>query len=382
MSRSLLRLTGFILLISLLGSGCTVLRSGGDTESQQAEIPGVATVPPGYTFPDGDVITVATWNVENFVDAHDNPYIDNSRENSPGESMYGRFDLLVKGLRSLDADVVVLQEIESEAFVMDIAENHLSDMGYEFFTATESPDWFQNVVLMSRVPLGVVESYADVVTPVEGITADNGDPAAQSLTNNRIWRAEVFARPDYAIHVVGAHLKAGRGTRNAGWRIGQIRLLHERFNDLLATDPNANILVAGDLNSLNNSPELRLLLNHPARPAPDSLTAGTAGWNAEFADPLHGTDTFTHSSDAPERQLDYILVNEGARPELVPGSARGRVSAERKRHDQTQRPPSRCDSATHGRAVSEPSPRVHLSFSTPEYRYDIGLSSCVCIVWM
>ena len=321
MSRSLLRLTGVILLISLLGSGCTVLRSGGDTESQQAEIPGVATVPPGYTFPDGDVITVATWNVENFVDAHDNPYIDNSRENSPGESMYGRFDLLVKGLRSLDADVVVLQEIESEAFVMDIAENHLSDMGYEFFTATESPDWFQNVVLMSRVPLGVVESYADVVTPVEGITAENGDPAAQSLTNNRIWRAEVFARPDYAIHVVGAHLKAGRGTRNAGWRIGQIRLLHERFNNLLATDPNANILVAGDLNSLNNSPELRLLLNHPARPAPDSLTAGTADWNAEFADPLHGTDTFTHSSDAPERQLDYILVNEGARPELVPGSA-------------------------------------------------------------
>jgi endonuclease/exonuclease/phosphatase family metal-dependent hydrolase len=174
---------------------------------------------------------------------------------------------------------------------------------------------------MSRVPLGVVESYADVVTPIEGITTDEGNPAAQSLTNNRIWRAEIFARPDYSLHVVGAHLKAGRGERNAGWRIGQVRLLHERFNDLLATDPDANILVAGDLNSLSDSPELRLLLNNPARPAPDSINAGTADWAAEFVDPLHGADTFTHPSDAPERQLDYILVNEGTRPELVPGSA-------------------------------------------------------------
>jgi endonuclease/exonuclease/phosphatase family metal-dependent hydrolase len=321
LSRSLLHLAGLVLLVSLLASGCTALRSGSDTGSGPAEIPGAATVPPGYTFPVGDEISVATWNVENFVDAHDNPYIDNSRENSPGESMYGRFDLLVKGLRALDADIVVLQEIESEAFVMDIAENHLSDMGYEFFAATESPDWFQNVVLMSRVPLGVVESYADVVTPIEGITTDEGEPAAQSLTNNRIWRTEVFARPDYAVHIVGAHLKAGRGERNAGWRIGQIRLLHERFNDLLTTDSDANILVAGDLNSLSNSPELRVLLNHPDRPAPDSLTAGTSTWTAEFVDPLHGTDTFTHPSDAPERQLDYILINQGARPELVPGSA-------------------------------------------------------------
>lgn len=321
LSGSLLRFASLVLLVSLVASGCTVLRSGSDTGGRQAEIPGVATVPPGYAFPGGDEISVATWNVENFVDSHDNPYIDNRREDSPGESMYGRFDLLVKGLRALDADVVVLQEIESEAFVMDIAENHLSDMGYEFFAATESPDWFQNVVLMSRVPLGVVESYADVVTPIEGITTDEGEPAAQSLTNNRIWRAEVFARPDYAVHVVGAHLKAGRGERNAGWRIGQVRLLHEQFNDLLTTDPDANILVAGDLNSLSDSPELRLLLNDPARPAPDSITAGTGNWTAEFVDPLHGTDTFTHPSDAPERQLDYILVNDGARLELVPGSA-------------------------------------------------------------
>ena len=320
--RTVYRLSGCFLLLFFLTVGCSTLRTSDAPSSPRAEIPGAATTPADYAFPSSDSLTVATWNVENFVDAHDNPYIDNDREDNPGESMYGRVDLFVDGLRALDADIVVLQEIESEAFVQQIVENRLSDMGYRFFTATESPDWFQNVVLMSRVPLGVVESYSDVVTPIEGITDDNGQPAAQSLTNNRIWRAEVFARPDYTLYLVGAHLKAGPGPRNAGWRIGQVRLLHEQFNELQAANPQANILVAGDLNSLSDSPELRLLLNHPERPAPDSLTSGTSDWTARFRDPLHGRETHTHPSDTPERQLDYILVNEAAYPELLTQTAR------------------------------------------------------------
>ncbi|WP_179862189.1 endonuclease/exonuclease/phosphatase family protein [Longibacter salinarum] len=313
---------GLVLLIAATVSGCSGVFSTTDSPSGTANIPGVATVPPGYDFPADDSLTVATWNVENFVDEYDNPYIDNEWENSPPDDMYARFKLFIRGVRALDADIVVLQEIESEAFAQSIAEEHLSDMGYQFFTATESPDWFQNVVLMSRVPLGVVESYSDVVTPIEGITTDEGEPAAQSLTNNRIWRATVHARPDYTVHLVGAHLKAGRDDRDRGWRVGQVRLLHERFNDLLATTPDANILVAGDLNSLSDSPELRLLLNDSDRPAPGSMQQDTGEWNATFIDPLHGRPTFTHPSDNPERQLDYILINENTQPELVPGSAR------------------------------------------------------------
>jgi len=319
--RPITRVIALLLVSMAFLTGCSALSSSTSSETSAPDIPGVATTPPDYAFPAGDSLTVATWNVENFVDEYDNPYIDNERENEPPEDMYARFKLFIRGIRALDADVVVLQEIESEAFVQAIAEEHLSDMGYRFFTATESPDWFQNVVLMSRVPLGVVESYSDVVTPVEGIETDDGEPEAQSLTNNRIWRATIHARPDYSFHLVGAHLKAGPGPRNAGWRIGQIRLLHERFNDLLATDPDANILIAGDLNSLADSPELRLLLNTDDRPAPDSLQAGTDDWAASFVDPLHGTTTLTHPSDNPERQLDYILLNQHALPELVSGSA-------------------------------------------------------------
>lgn len=279
------------------------------------------TVLPGYEFPEADTVRVVTWNVEHFVDAYDDPYVDNRRENEPGEAMYGRVDLFVQAVRQLDADVLVLQEFESEAFAMSLVEERLSDSGYEFFASTESPTWYQNVVVMSRVPLGEVESYADVVTPIKGFTTDEGEPEAQSLTNHRVWLAEVHVRRGYDLHLVGAHLKAGPGARNAAWRIGQVRMLHEQFNDVLALDPDANLLVAGDLNSLSDSPELRLLLNTPERPAPDSLQTGTGDWKASFTGPLHGRTTYTHPTESPERQLDYLLVGEHLRPELVEGSA-------------------------------------------------------------
>jgi endonuclease/exonuclease/phosphatase family metal-dependent hydrolase len=227
---------------------------------------------------------------------------------------------VVRALREIDADLVVLQEAESEAFLQEISREQLSEMGYRFATSTESPSWYMNVVLLSRYPLGVVRNYADVVTPIAGRQADNGEPAAQSLTNHRLWMADVRMGSKTTWTVAGAHLKAGRSAEDRGWRIGQIRFLHVEAVRLLEDRPEAPLLVAGDLNSLADSPELRLLLNNPDRPAPDSLTAGDTPRRAQFTDPGACRPTHTHPSDDPRRQLDYLLPNTHLADRLVDGS--------------------------------------------------------------
>jgi endonuclease/exonuclease/phosphatase family metal-dependent hydrolase len=184
-------------------------------------------------------------------------------------------------------------------------------MGYEFFAATESRDWYMNVVLMSRVPLGVVESYASVTTPIPGQTTDEGEPAAQNFTNNRLWTTDVLARPGYTFTLAGLHLKAGPDERDAAWRTGQIRFLRSQLTDLIHARPKANVLVAGDLNSLPSSPELELLL---------SGEDGDDG--PRLINPLAGRETLTHPAGNRQRQLDYLLVNEAMQPELADGSAR------------------------------------------------------------
>lgn len=265
-------------------------------------------LPPDYAYPAGDTIRVVTWNAEHFVDPYDDPYIDNDRENAPDAAMEERRRLFAEAVRALDADVVVLQEFESAAYLEALAEERFPELGYRFFAGTESPTWYQNVVLMSRLPLGVVRSYVNVTTPVEGTTDDEGRPAAQSLTNNRMWLVDVLARPDYTFSLAGLHLKAGRGPRNAGWRMGQIRFLHTEFARLLQQDPDANLLVVGDINATPDTDEFQLLLN----------TRGTV----PLVNPFAGAPAPTHPAEAPTRQIDHLLVNANMLPELVPGSAR------------------------------------------------------------
>jgi len=278
-------------------------------------------LPPDYDHPNDDTVRVVTWNLEHFVDAHDNPYIDVDRENQPDMTMDGRIRRVARALRQLDADLVVLQEAESEAFLQRLTETHLDDLGYRFATSVESPTWYMNVVLLSRYPLGVVRDYADVVTPIVGKNAENGAPAAQSLTNHRLWAADVRISPDQMWTVAGAHLKAGRSAEDRGWRIGQIRFLHAELARLVRTRPAAKVLVAGDLNSLPDSPELRLLLNDPARPVPDSLLTDQPPRRVHFMNPLADRSTPTHSSNDPTRQLDYLLPNPPLAERLVQGSA-------------------------------------------------------------
>ena len=279
-------------------------------------------LPSDYDYPTDDTVRVATWNLEHFVDDHNNPYIDAGRENEPGSTMNGRIDRVAKALKTMDADLVVLQEAESEAFLNQISREQLSDMGYRFATSTESPSWYMNVVLLSRYPLGVVRNYSDVVTPIAGQRAENGEPAAQSLTNHRLWMADVRLGPGATWTLVGAHLKAGRSAEDQGWRTGEIRFLHTELARLVEDRPDANVLVAGDLNALADSPELHLLLNNPDRPAPDSLTTGDTPRRVQFTDPLAGQPTYTHPSDDPSRQLDYLLPNTTLADHLVDGSMR------------------------------------------------------------
>ena len=252
-----------------------------------------------------DTLSVVTWNVEHFVDSYDNPYIQNDHENNPPESIEQRRKLLAEAIKNLDADIVVFQEMESDSYLRTFAEEHFPNMGYEVFASLESADWYMNVVMMSRVPLGLFHSYANVNTPIPGQTDDEGNPASQTFINNRMWTADILVNPDYSFTLTGLHLKAGGGERNQAWRLGQIRLLREHFEMLTQQDPDQNMLVMGDLNTTPDSKEFNTLLGDQ---------------NPTFIDPLAGTNTFTHASDSLFWRIDHILPNKHMENELVPNS--------------------------------------------------------------
>ncbi len=302
--------TIYSILFTLSAFGCAPTSYQSPVASLQPNEPIAAdsaiVVPVGYTYPSDSTFKLLSWNVEHFVDPYDDPYIDNERENSPPANMTQRRHLLMEALREADADVVVLQEFESAKYLRQLATDSLSDLEYQFFADVPSHGWYMNVVVMSRFPMGIISGYGSATTPLPGYVAEDGSKETQNHINTRMWSIDVFPGEDYSFLLTGVHLKAGRGPRNEAMRTGQLNLLTTTFNRVLDENPGKNMIVAGDLNATPNSTEIGLLLRN------DRLKNG-------FIDAID-TTVKTHPADAPNRRLDYMLVNRNMYAETVENS--------------------------------------------------------------
>lgn len=264
--------------------------------------------PIDYTYPADSSFKVLSWNVEHFVDLHDDPYIRDARENNPPENTNLRISLFLKALRIADADVVVLQEFESAKFLRQLAQDSLSDMSYRYFGDIPTHNYYMNVVIMSRFPMGLMTGYGLATTPLPGFLNKEGKAETQNNINNRMWSVDVFPSEGYSFLLTGVHLKAGRSDRDVAMRKGQISLLTETFNRYLVENNQKNMLLAGDHNATPESEEIAM------------LTKSNTLKNLFFdtIDPK----VFSHPSNAPGRRLDYILVNENMNKEILDGGAK------------------------------------------------------------
>ena len=264
--------------------------------------------PANFQNPVGDTLRVVSWNVEHFVDAFDNPYIRANREDSAdANQVKKRCKALAGVLKKLDADVVVLQEFESQIFLQQIVRQYLPNSGYRFFAASPSPSWYMNVVVMSRVPLGTIHGYGSATTPVVGMVDTTGLPESQHRINTRMLSVEVFPKEDYGFVLTGLHLKAGRGERNEAMREGQIRFLLAQCRRFQREKRRSHQIILGDFNCLPDSREFALLTSKYR--------------NLQFEN-IWATGTKTHPADAPSRQLDYIIVNKQMQKKLIDNSAK------------------------------------------------------------
>lgn len=284
--------------------------AGSKPNSQSIEIDkdkdAATVIPHDYTYSSDSTFKILSWNVEHFVDQYDDPYIDNSRENNPPENMQLRVELFLKALKKADADIVVLQEFESAKYLKQLALDSLPDMEYRYFADIPSHNWYMNVVVMSKFPMGIMYGYGNVNTPLQGYLTESGEEESQNQINTRMWSMEIFPAADYEILLTGVHLKAGRSDRDIAMRKGQLNFLVSQFNRMLTTNPNKNMVLVGDLNAIPTSEEIAILISN------DKL-------NNAFIDPID-TSINSHPADAPRWRLDYMLVNKNMATEIIDNS--------------------------------------------------------------
>lgn len=262
---------------------------------------------PGTAAPDR--FTVATYNTQNLMDQHDDPYTQDQRTPAKSEKQIKK---LAAVIRHLDADLLALQEVENEGFLNTLVKQRLGDMGYRYVVVQPTNSNFgQNLALVSRRPIVTVTSHRFRDLRLPG--------------HDRTWR---FARdllqvriqitPRRTIDVFVVHYKSRRDARNdpfsANHRLAEATATWTILEQLKSHDADEPwTLLMGDLNDTPDSPTLRTLL-HPdadARPLLADLHAG-----------LPDPDRVTYRLKPYRSTIDYILASPALAKRVVPGSPR------------------------------------------------------------
>lgn len=243
---------------------------------------------------------VMCWNVENFTDPFDDPYIDADNENIGASKRESVLRDMALAIHLTNPDVIAFQEIESDRATKFFLDQYLPGHEYRFFAGAASMDWSQNNVVASKFPLGPITSFREIEMYNEllGISENKYNP--------RLMSVELRPSPDDRILLVNLHLKAGRDDKDSVWRGHQIDIIHEHLETMTRSRPELGIIVLGDMNFEARMPEYaKLLESGPVR----------------LVDPFAGTGTVTHSTRTPNRQIDFIFFNEIMERRYVPDSA-------------------------------------------------------------
>lgn len=254
-------------------------------------------------------ITVAAYNAEWMLDPFDDPYSrDEEFEPKEKESLAA----LARVIRSLDADVVALEELESEGFLRAFVADHLPDMRYDFvFAAATNSERGQNLGLLSRLPIVAATSH-------RFRSFSSPHPAEGGAASGRVYRfARDFVRvtlqatPERTLDVYVAHWKSQRSdgddTNSKMWRLAEANEAARLVESALAADPRAWLLVLGDLNDRPGSPPVERLLR-----------AGLTDVHAALAPEKR----VTYLKEPYRGTIDYVLASRALAARLVPGSAR------------------------------------------------------------
>lgn len=259
-------------------------------------------------------IRLATYNVLNLFDGHDDPTLTGDRDDMRSVKPEQEKAALAEALQRLDADIVALQEVESLQALVEFRNEHLQGLGYDYVASIDAGDdrGIEQAAL-SRFPITQATVFPSM--PLGGVHPEKYGNEANWLAGEPIEcrrsplvvvvsvPGDEGAAP-YELTLFVVHHKSGRYSDY--WRERESARFAAIVQEMQEADPARNIAVLGDFNALPTDASVRTY-------------ADAAGLMDVFGERSPGDTTLlTHESD---RVIDMIWVNGALAKELIPGSA-------------------------------------------------------------
>lgn len=282
------------------------------------------TYPPPPT-----TLSVATYNVQNLFDFIDDPERDEGeftpqRDSWTRGTYTAKVNAIAEALIFVDADVVTLQEVESETVLSDVADavRRLGGRDYAHWATSSTRD-------IRGISLGVLSVY-----PVSREIGRPINAQVQCASGEQLDGSRPEARPIYEVNLWSDGTGEGRGggpdsltllinhwkSRAAGdarCRVSEhqergARQLRELLEDWMSVEPQRAVIVLGDFNATDAEPAMSDVMN--AHLNVGDINSASALYNlwgelgVEDGDPANVT-TGSYRYDGLWFRLDHILVN-------------------------------------------------------------------------
>jgi endonuclease/exonuclease/phosphatase family metal-dependent hydrolase len=254
-------------------------------------------------------VRVAAYNVEN--------YLDQSTETRKEVKSEASKAKVREYILAMKPDVLVMPEMGQLSALKELQAS-LKKAGLDLPNLEIVPGWDTNihVSVLSKYPITARNSHTNDTFLLSGKRFHVGRGFAE---------VEITVNPQYKFTVFGAHLKSRRPVAEADeaeLRLEEAKILREKVNAKLAANPNANIIVCGDLNDTYDRPPIKAIIGRGKNALTDVRPTERNGddqpnpTNPRWF-PRDIAWTHYYGKEDSYSRIDFILVSSGMEKELV-----------------------------------------------------------------
>ena len=255
-----------------------------------------------------ETFRVAAYNVENYLDRP-----TESRRHPKSAEARAK---IRESILALKPDVIAFEEMGGTNALLELRDSlKAAGLDLPYWEHVSGFDTNIHVAVLSRFPF----------------TARRPHTNDQFLLSGRRFRVsrgfsevEIQVNANYTFTLLGAHLKSKRPVPEgdeAEMRLEEAKLLREKVDAILSTNPDANLIVVGDFNNTKNSPSTKAVIGGGKFKLVDTRPAERNGDNAPNPvarfDPMNVTWTYYYGVGDSYSRIDYILLSPGMAREWV-----------------------------------------------------------------
>ena len=248
-------------------------------------------------------LTVATYNVENYNSASRLTEAGYRTDYPKPEAQKSALRAVI---RSLDADVLALQEMGSTPYLEELRHDLKAEgLEYPYAVLLEAdgldPD--RHVAVLSKRPFTAVTRHADLVAKFLG----RQEPVKRGLLEVRL-AAGGMEWTIFVVHLKSKLTERADDPESALERAGEAEAVRDRVLKIFPDPAKAKFLLVGDCNAGHTERPLRALL--------DKGKTAIAAWLPAADSRGEVWTYFWRQQDTYER-IDHALVSPGLRPAVV-----------------------------------------------------------------